>query len=303
MIFLEGQSSTLSLACCLHKNNYSFAVLDAKNELIVNQFKSFNESEPDELIQSLQADVEHNNLIGEQCQLILLPGQYQLILMDAPNVPEEEIAKALRWELGGLSQYPLEDVLIDAFLVPQINHSPRKAFVALVSNTELTEKRKLFQQAYLEVISVGIAEFAIRNFLIMMIPNIKLRHAAPLLIISLNTDFQKIYLIYQDEFYLIRELTLEGVIKDNKYDVITINTEIERSINFCLSQLNLPDPRQVFFTPDLSYDEDFFNSIKSGTGLEVIYIDLNNFYTFKRPLQLDEQPELFYSIAGGLVLK
>jgi hypothetical protein len=113
---LKGQSKR-SIACCLGEKSYSLAGIKNNSELLFWVRKDF-EDKGDLFAKSFAEDVERFDLLGASCRVVLAPGQYQLLLMDALEVPEEEMAKAIRWRLKGLVEYPINDIALDVFIVP-----------------------------------------------------------------------------------------------------------------------------------------------------------------------------------------
>src|SRR5687767_6266062 len=53
-----------------------------------------------------------------QCSTMLRAGEYDILLIDAPNVPRAEMKSALRWKLKGMVDYPLETATVDFLTVP-----------------------------------------------------------------------------------------------------------------------------------------------------------------------------------------
>src|SRR5687767_13665814 len=47
-----------------------------------------------------------------QCLTVLQPKDYQLMLVDAPNVPAIELKKAIRWQVKDLLDYHVDDATI-----------------------------------------------------------------------------------------------------------------------------------------------------------------------------------------------
>lgn len=51
--------------------------------------------------------------------LVLDRGQYSLVATEAPDVPREEWAEALRWQLADLVEYPVDDAVLQLLAVPE----------------------------------------------------------------------------------------------------------------------------------------------------------------------------------------
>ncbi|HEX9182830.1 MAG TPA: agglutinin biogenesis protein MshI [Burkholderiales bacterium] len=54
-----------------------------------------------------------------QCSTLLSPGEYQLLLVEAPNVPRAELKTAIRWRIKDLLDYHVDDATVDVLEVPR----------------------------------------------------------------------------------------------------------------------------------------------------------------------------------------
>jgi len=53
-----------------------------------------------------------------QCSTLLVPGEYQMLLVEAPNVPQAELKTAIRWRIKDLLDYHVNDATVDVLAVP-----------------------------------------------------------------------------------------------------------------------------------------------------------------------------------------
>jgi len=298
----KQQKAEFSLGCCLSDEGYSLAAVKNNKHVVFTQCRVFNKSTIHAMKKTLAKDVEQFHLIAQACHLVLLPTQYQLILMDALKVSEEEMAQALRWNLKGLSDYDLDDVALDAFLVPaQQADGAEKAVVAITPLSVLNNKRTLLESAFLDVKRVSIAEMALKNVLRLMSSNDAVEQEAPIIVISVCDTVYTLHIIYQNKFYLIRTLELKlTATPEDSDNVSRILFELERSIEYCVSQLNLPEPKQLFFTPGFYWIRSLFQLIEEKLTIHVSIIDLSDYLEMATPLSLEEQADVFFSISGAL---
>lgn len=294
----------LSIACCLTENSYSIAARDNKNNLLFNHKQVFNDYNIKQMAASFAEVVEKWGLTAYSCKLILLPQQYQITLMDALDVPEAEMAQALRWSLKGFSDYDLSDVVIDAFLIPTTTEDePKKAFVAITPLSLLNKKRDFCQAAYLDVTEVSISEMTLKALLKCMqtsSESVIESKDNPVIIMDRYNSTKTLNIIYQDQIYLIRELRKHES-NANTSDINNIPDEITRSVEYCVNTLNLPEPKQLFFTPSYHKSINDYQPIATNLNLTSTLIDLNNIIKIDKPLSLESQQEEFYSIAGTLL--
>ncbi|MDA9271821.1 hypothetical protein N9Q05_00340 [bacterium] len=292
----------LSIACCLGVMHYSLAVLTQNKHVLHCLSKKFDESTLPLMAKTLASDVERLNLLAHDCQLILFPGQYQLILMDALDIPEADMAKALRWSLKGLSDYDLDDVAIDAFMLPEVaGDSQKKIMVAITPLSKLDKMRAVLESACLEVTTASVSEIALINLLALMFPVTSDENTAPLLMISLCDTIRKLHIVHNNTFYLVRELPLlTNAITDEPVEMSNIILELERSIDYCINKLNLSEPKQILFTPGFHNAVAYLKIIEEKLGINTTIIDLNDYLNIEPALSLKEQHDVFYSIAGAI---
>jgi len=100
------------------------------------------------------------------CRLVTLlaPGEYQMLQLEAPQVPREEWKQALVWKLQDMIDFPVEQACFDVLDIPTEAHAPgRPAMVyAVVAHKERLRALMLsFANTGLE--AIDIPETALRN--------------------------------------------------------------------------------------------------------------------------------------------
>ena len=53
-----------------------------------------------------------------QCSTLLDSGEYQMLLVEAPNVPQAELKTAIRWRIKDMLDYHVDDATVDVLAVP-----------------------------------------------------------------------------------------------------------------------------------------------------------------------------------------
>ncbi len=287
------------MACCLSDKGYSFAVLEG-TKLLHAEKRDFAEKS-EAIVQSFAHDVEKLHLAGQTCSLVLLPGQYQLVLLDTLEfVPNEEMAKALRWRLKGLVDYPLNDIAMDMFMVPPhgVAGQRKKAFVAVSPLSGLKTRVQLLESAYLRVDSVDIAELALRNS-ISFLPS---QSVAPTIAIGLEEETCQLNVFHQNSLYLTRELNLTQDTAGTPEGHQAFLLEIQRSMDYCLSELKLPEPQRIVFTPSFYTAENLLKFLQQELAKDVVLMDLSAFVGIEPSQTLQEQQKYFLCISKALGL-
>lgn len=103
---------------------------------------------------------------GSRVVVLLEPGHYQMNLVDAPAVPREELAAALRWSLKDLLDYPAEQATLDYLDMPGGTSSAGGSGSLLVisaPNARVEACQSLFREAQLPLAAIEVAETGQRN--------------------------------------------------------------------------------------------------------------------------------------------
>lgn len=123
------------------------------------------------LSQTLQKGVVQLDLLRSRCVGVLALGDYSLLQIEPPPVPDDELREAARWQIRELIDYPLDEAVIDIFRVPSEGLRGRSPTAYVVAAHQGTVKEQVHQlrAARLKVSAVDIPELAVRN-LAMLLP-------------------------------------------------------------------------------------------------------------------------------------
>ncbi len=116
------------------------------------------------------AELEHLRkelaLGTEVCTTLLAPGEYQIMMVDAPNVPVTELKTAIRWKIKDGLSYHIDDATVDVLQIPTHKYGSERAqsLYAIAAPNETIQKRiALFEYTKLELTVIDISETAQRN--------------------------------------------------------------------------------------------------------------------------------------------
>lgn len=100
--------------------------------------------------------------------LVLNPADYRLRLLDAPNVPADELKSAVRWQIQDMLDFHADDGTMDVLEVPHPEHvtHARQIFAVAAKNSLLAEEAVLATNAGLNLTIIDIMETAQRNLAI-----------------------------------------------------------------------------------------------------------------------------------------
>ncbi|MGH8686104.1 MAG: agglutinin biogenesis protein MshI [Burkholderiales bacterium] len=101
-----------------------------------------------------------------QCSTLLLTGEYQLLQVDAPNVPQLELKTAVRWRIKDMLDYHADDATIDVLAVPSAgaaNERGASMYAVAARNDVIQSCIKRFETARIALTVIDIPELAQRN--------------------------------------------------------------------------------------------------------------------------------------------
>lgn len=139
-----------------------------------------------------------------RCTTLLSHGQYQLLSIDAPSVPPDEMKEAVRWRLKDMIDFPVDQATIDTVDVPA-SKTPsvrNQAMLAVAAQNSIIEQRQmLFSKAGIALTVIDIPDMAQRNISARL--ELEGRGIAML---SFNADGGLLTVTYGGELYLSRRI-------------------------------------------------------------------------------------------------
>ena len=96
---------------------------------------------------------------------MLDPGGYRLLLVEAPDVPADELRAAVRWRIKDLIDFHIDDAVIDVFeMPPHARGGPHRMMYAVTAKAEVVKREiERIESAGLKLDVVDIPELSLRN--------------------------------------------------------------------------------------------------------------------------------------------
>ena len=139
-----------------------------------------------------------------QCSTLLGSGEYQLLSVEAPNVPPDELKTAIRWRLKDLLDFHVDDATIDVLDVPVDKNAPVRTHLmyAVAARNQLIQQRQtLFADAKIPLTAIDIPEMAQRNMSALLAPE-----GRGLAMLSFDAQGGLLTVTYGGELYLSRRI-------------------------------------------------------------------------------------------------
>lgn len=97
---------------------------------------------------------------------LLAGGEYQVLQVEAPNVPPDELKTAVRWRLKDMLDFHIDDATIDVLDIPVDKSGASRAhsmFAVAARNSLVQARQDLFAEAGVPLSVIDIPEMALRN--------------------------------------------------------------------------------------------------------------------------------------------
>ncbi len=169
------------------------------------------------------------------CTSLLSAPQYQLLSVEAPNVPEAELKTAVRWRLKELIDYPVDQATVDVIDIPMNKEASvkvRNVFAAVARNQHIAQMQNSFAEADIPLIAIDLPEMAQRNISALAEPE-----GRGLAMLSFNDEGGLLTITFAGDLYLTRRVDVTfaqlngapGEALSAAYDKITL--ELQRSLD------------------------------------------------------------------------
>ena len=102
---------------------------------------------------------------ARRCTTLLARGQYQVLLVDAPSVPRDELKSAMRWRVKDLLPWHPDDAVLDVLEVPPpgAGRPARQMFVVAAHADTIRDCIERFSSLEIPLSVIEIPETAQRN--------------------------------------------------------------------------------------------------------------------------------------------
>lgn len=188
-----------------------------------------------------------------QCGTMLSGGEYQLLMVDAPNVPQDELKTAVRWRLKDMLDFHIDDATIDVLDIPVDTGAASRGhsmFAIAARNALIQSRQTLFSEAKLDLNVIDIPEMAQRN-----ISALLETEGRGLAMLSFDADGGLLTITYKAELYLSRRIDVtlaqlqerDSDRQQAQFDKITL--ELQRSLDHFDRQFSYVNVLKLMLAP------------------------------------------------------
>ena len=188
------------------------------------------------------------------CTTVLSGGEYQMLAVEAPNVPADELKTAVRWRLKDMLDFHVDDATIDVLDIPADKNATVRTnhgmFAVAARNSVIEKRQAVFAEAKVGLSVIDIPEMAQRNISTLLEPE-----GRGLAMLSFGADGGLLTVTFTGELYLSRriDVTLEQLLesdndrKNASFDKITL--ELQRSLDHFDRQFHFISVSKLLLAP------------------------------------------------------
>ncbi len=258
----------------------------------------FREASPEAQPALLKTLVEEFGLSGMPVNFVLHPAEYQLLLLDRPDVPAEEMRDAMRWRVKDLREEPLESLIVDAFSLPEDAYRGRSqmAYCAVMVKARMLEFERLINGAGLSLSSIDITEMAFRNLGLLVGAE-----GQNLALLRLRSSEGVITVQNGAELYMARQV--EQGLEHSEDDFAAVTLEIQRSLDYFESQLGKGYLNRLLLLPIKRDSERAMQALSTSLAVKLQRLDLREVFAGQVGADLDERDQAYCMAAVGAALR
>ncbi len=247
---------------------------------------------------------------------VLTPDEYQLALVEAPEVPPAELRAAMRWRLKDTIDFRVEDAVIDVFDVPDQNRGGHGRMMYAVAARQSAVSRHAGALAGTSSFDViDVPELCLRN-LAALLP----AAAAGVALLHLGETRASIVLVRGRTFYLARQMELAagkaaganrsgpdeagradaGHLEGGRVDAGAVVLELQRSLDYYERHFDQPPITRIAVSPAGHRAAELARELGRETGFEVMTLDLNALLSCATPIAPQSQAACLLAVGAAL---
>jgi len=236
---------------------------------------------------------------------VLRPEDYQLALVEAPDVPPAELRAAMRWRLRDAIDFRVEDAVIDVIDVPSQGRGGQTRMLYAVAAQRSAVERHAAQLA-------GVASFDVVD-----VPELCLRNLAALVptadrgvaLLHLGETAATVVLVRGRTFYFARQMDLQATLRysldaprpvEGRVDPTGVVLELQRSLDYYERHFDQPPITRIAIAPAGPRADMLAADLHQETGLEVAALDLNALLHAPQPVEPATQAACMLAVGAAL---
>lgn len=174
---------------------------------------------------------KERDLGAYQCSYLLQPEDYQMLVMEAPVVPPDELKSAVRWRLKDMLDFHVDDATFDVLAIPAdkgATSRPGSMFAIVAKNLLIGKTQAMFDDAGVDMRVIDIPEMAQRNLSALLEPE-----GRAIAMLTLADEGVLLTVTAGGELYFSRRMDVTPVQLQRQPEIVfeRITLEMQRSLD------------------------------------------------------------------------
>ncbi|MBZ0105778.1 MAG: agglutinin biogenesis protein MshI [Sulfuricella denitrificans] len=227
--------------------------------------------------------VKEYGLGSYRSSFLLNPGDYQMLVVEAPNVPAAELRTAVRWRIKDMLDFSVDDATVDVLEIPADKNAQsrkRSLYTVAARNDVIRKCMTDFDAAKLPVNVIDIPELAQRN-----IASLLEDKDRGLALLSFDENGGLLTFTFDGELYSSRHIDVplaqlnqsDSEQRQRHYDRITL--ELQRSMDSFERQFSFITINKLVLAP-LPPEVNLEAYLASNLYLPVSTLDMDEIFDF-----------------------
>jgi MSHA biogenesis protein MshI len=224
----------------------------------------------------LSAMLQSRRLARTPVSGVISTDDYQLVQVEAPQVPAAEIRAAVRWKLRDVITFPVEEAVVDVFGLPTPSRHAHATMVVAVAarNTAVQRLVAVIAPRAPRFDIVDVPELCLRNF---------------------SDTFAHLLLTRAGVLYLTRRIDLsrespqqaQGGEQPSEISAAGLALELQRSLDYYESFYDQPPITELVLAPADARTRRLAAALASETSLQVELFEPERFFQIADDIEID----------------
>jgi MSHA biogenesis protein MshI len=258
----------------------------------------------------IKKQIKTLRIASRPCTTTARLGDYDILSVEAPDVPPAELRSAVRWQIKDLIDFHIDDAVLDVFDAPASGADKRQHSLYVVVSRMSSIKQQInhLQAADVNLTTIDIPELVIRN-ICAQCPEDK--HG--MVFIYLSKD-RGVFTITKDTtLYLARSLDfgyghlIDATEKAGEFSVDEYNPEfdrvvleVQRSLDYYDRYFSQPSVAKILISPTEEPVPGLADYLQRNTGIATAVLDVNEIIDGSEPLDQKQQAQCLLAIGAAL---
>jgi len=263
--------------CSIPQQNLDNIVNKNNEGKVIFEHHKANSARFSKAIQTLH---NNNDLEGAAC-LVLSEAQSQVVQIDKPSLPDNEMNSALKWQIKDLVSIAPNNMVLDYYDAPLLAGGKDKINVVCASLDELKKLVEATEQGAVKVSAITTQEFAFSNLL-------PPQRDANLLVCQQPNEEIVLLIVKQGKIYFQRRLRgfsqiAHKTAEELSFSVIDdISLEIQRSTDYFERQLKQAPIKGIRVLLPIELESVFVEKLAENSAVPVTLLELPRSYSLYR---------------------